>query len=88
MEKIKAYISLTKPRVIELLLVAAIPSMLQAQRGEIDLGLVLLTLVGGWMGAAAANAFNMIADYDIDQMMRRTHRRPLAKHTVTKGQAT
>lgn len=84
MEKIKAYISLTKPRVIELLLVAAIPSMLQAQRGEIDLGLVLLTLVGGWMGAAAANAFNMIADYDIDQMMRRTHRRPLAKHTVTK----
>lgn len=87
MEKIKAYISLTKPRVIELLLVAAIPSMLQAQRGQIDLGLVLLTLVGGWMGAAAANTFNMVADYDIDQLMRRTHRRPLAKHTVTQRQA-
>jgi protoheme IX farnesyltransferase len=87
-EKIKAYLALTKPRVIELLLVATIPAMLQAQRGEIDLGLVLLTLVGGWMGAASANAFNMVADYDIDQLMRRTRRRPLAKHTVTKGHAT
>ncbi|MCJ7859675.1 heme o synthase [Corynebacterium kalidii] len=87
MDKIKAYISLTKPRVIELLLVAAIPSMLQAQRGEINLGLILLTLVGGWMGAAAANTFNMVADYDIDQKMRRTHRRPLAKHTVNKTEA-
>jgi protoheme IX farnesyltransferase len=86
-DKIKAYISLTKPRVIELLLVAAIPSMLQAQRGEINLGLILLTLVGGWMGAAAANTFNMVADYDIDQKMRRTHRRPLAKHTVNKTEA-
>lgn len=87
MDKIKAYISLTKPRVIELLLVAAIPSMLQAQRGEVNLGLILLTLVGGWMGAAAANTFNMVADYDIDQKMRRTHRRPLAKHTVNKTEA-
>lgn len=87
MDKIKAYIALTKPRVIELLLVAAIPSMLQAQRGEINLGLILLTLVGGWMGAAAANTFNMVADYDIDQKMRRTHRRPLAKHTVNKTEA-
>lgn len=88
MDKIKAYISLTKPRVIELLLVAAIPSMLQAERGELNLGLILLTLVGGWMGAAAANTFNMVADFDIDQKMRRTHRRPLAKNTVSKTEAT
>lgn len=87
-DKIKAYISLTKPRVIELLLVAAIPSMLQAQRGELNLALILLTLVGGWMGAAAANTFNMVADFDIDQKMRRTHRRPLAKNTVSKTEAT
>ena len=66
MEKIKAYVALTKPRVIELLLVATIPAMLQADRGTIHLWLILLTLVGGWMGAAAANSFNMIVDSDID----------------------
>ena len=55
METIKAYFALTKPRVIELLLVAAIPAMLQAHRGEMHLWLVLGTLLGGWMGAAAAN---------------------------------
>ena len=86
-ETVKAYIALTKPRVIELLLVAAIPAMLQANRGEISLGLMLLTLVGGWLGAASANTFNMVADYDIDQLMRRTRRRPLAKDTVPKSHA-
>ena len=50
------YVALTKPRVIELLLVAAIPALLQADRGSIHLSLVLLTLVGGWMGAASANS--------------------------------
>ena len=63
---VMAYIALTKPRVIELLLVAAIPALLQADRGHIHLGLVLLTLVGGWMGAASANSLNMVVDYDID----------------------
>ena len=68
MDVIKAYLALTKPRVIELLLVAAIPAMLQANRGweNVDLLLVLGTLLGGWMGAAAANTFNMVEDYDID----------------------
>ena len=87
METIKAYFALTKPRVIELLLVAAIPAMLQADRGEVHVLLILATLFGGWMGAAAANTFNMVADYDIDQKMGRTRARPLVRHSVTKERA-
>ena len=87
LDTVKAYVALTKPRVIELLLVATIPAMLQAQRGHNHFGLILLTLIGGWMGAAAANCFNMVADSDIDQKMKRTKRRPLAAHTVTRGHA-
>ncbi|WKD57626.1 Protoheme IX farnesyltransferase [Corynebacterium capitovis DSM 44611] len=87
METIKAYFALTKPRVIELLLVAAIPAMLQADRGNVPVWLILATLLGGWMGAASANTFNMVADYDIDQKMGRTRARPLVRATVTKGRA-
>lgn len=82
-----AYIALTKPRVIELLLVAAIPALLQADRGNVHIGLVLLTLIGGWMGAASANAFNMVADSDIDKVMKRTEKRPLARHAVSRRAA-
>ena len=88
METIKAYIALTKPRVIELLLVATIPAMLQAERGENNISLILLTLIGGWLGAAAANTFNMVADSDIDQKMGRTRARPLVRHTVSNRDAT
>ncbi|MCS4489294.1 heme o synthase [Corynebacterium sp. ES2794-CONJ1] len=88
METIKAYIALTKPRVIELLLVATIPAMLQAERGENNIALILLTVIGGWMGAAAANTFNMVADSDIDQKMGRTRSRPLVRHTVSNRNAT
>ena len=84
---VMAYVALTKPRVIELLLVAAIPALLQADRGTVHLGLVLLTLVGGWMGAASANTFNMVVDADIDKVMKRTERRPLARHAVSKRAA-
>ncbi|AGS34883.1 protoheme IX farnesyltransferase [Corynebacterium maris DSM 45190] len=89
MDVIKAYLALTKPRVIELLLVAAIPAMLQANRGweNVDLLLVLGTLLGGWMGAAAANTFNMVEDYDIDQKMGRTRARPLVRAKITKQRA-
>ena len=80
---VMAYIALTKPRVIELLLVAAIPTMLQADRGNVHLGLILLTLVGGWLGAASANSLNMVVDADIDKVMKRTERRPLARHAVS-----
>lgn len=88
MERVKAYIALTKPRVIELLLVATIPAMLQADRGNNNIVLILLTLFGGWMGAAAANTFNMVADSDIDQKMGRTKKRPLVRHTVSNKNAT
>ncbi|MDK7179534.1 heme o synthase [Corynebacterium riegelii] len=87
LETIKAYFALTKPRVIELLLVAAIPALLQADRGEVHLWLILGTLFGGWMGAAAASAFNMVADYDIDQLMGRTRARPLVRARITKQKA-
>nr|WP_255407225.1 MULTISPECIES: heme o synthase [Corynebacterium] len=87
LETVKAYFALTKPRVIELLLVAAIPAMLQADRGTVHVWLILATLLGGWMGAGAANAFNMVADYDIDQKMGRTRARPLVRAKVTKHRA-
>ncbi|WJY68094.1 heme o synthase [Corynebacterium auris] len=87
METIKAYFALTKPRVIELLLIAAIPAMLQADRGNVHVWLILATLLGGWMGAGAANTFNMVADYDIDQKMGRTRARPLVRAKVTKQRA-
>ncbi|WP_305764019.1 MULTISPECIES: heme o synthase [unclassified Corynebacterium] len=87
LETIKAYFALTKPRVIELLLVAAIPAMLQADRGDVHVWLVFATLLGGWMGAGAANTFNMVADYDIDQKMGRTRARPLVRHKITKQKA-
>lgn len=78
-----AYVALTKPRVIELLLVATIPVMLQADRGHVDIGLIGFTLLGGWLGAGAANTLNMVVDADIDQKMKRTARRPLARHAVS-----
>ncbi len=78
-----AYVALTKPRVIELLLVATIPVMLQADRGHVDIALIAATLLGGWLGAGSANTLNMVADADIDQKMKRTARRPLARHAVT-----
>nr|WP_238403814.1 heme o synthase [Gordonia desulfuricans] len=82
-----AYIALTKPRVIELLLVATIPVMLQADRGHVDIGVILFTLLGGWLGAGSANTLNMVVDADIDKKMRRTARRPLARQAVRTGHA-
>ncbi len=77
-----AYVALTKPRVIELLLVTAIPAMLLADRGTVDPLLILNTLVGGMMAAAGANTLNCVADADIDKVMKRTALRPLARATV------
>jgi protoheme IX farnesyltransferase len=73
-----AYLALTKPRVIELLLVTAIPAMLLADRGTVDPLLILNTLIGGILAAAGANTLNCVADADIDKVMKRTARRPLA----------
>jgi protoheme IX farnesyltransferase len=77
-----AYVALTKPRVIELLLVTAIPAMLLADRGTVDPLLILNTLVGGLLAAAGANTLNCVADADIDKVMKRTALRPLARESV------
>jgi heme o synthase len=75
--KILAYIALTKPRVIELLLVTTAPVMVLAAHGIPNLWLVLATLVGGALSAGSANAFNCYIDRDIDRVMKRTQKRPL-----------
>ena len=69
---LRAYVALTKPRIIELLLVTTVPAMLLAAGGLPPLGLVLATLVGGSLAAGSANALNCYLDRDIDAVMRRT----------------
>ncbi len=85
--KAKAYLALTKPRVIELLLITTVPTMILAQRGLPDLWLVLATLLGGALSAGSANAFNCYLDADIDQLMGRTAKRPLVTGELTKREA-
>ena len=77
MRKLKAYLALTKPRVIELLLITTVPAMVLAANGLPDFWLVLATLVGGAFSAGSANAFNCYIDADIDKIMGRTKKRPL-----------
>jgi len=81
-ERIKAYVALTKPRIIELLLITTVPSMIVAAAGMPPLGLILWTLVGGTLAAGGANAINCYLDRDIDEVMPRTRRRPLPTHRV------
>ena len=83
-----AYVGLTKPRIIELLLVTTVPAMFLAAGGVPRLSLVLATMVGGCLAAASANAFNCVLDRDIDERMRRTRRRPLPRHAVGHRAAT
>jgi heme o synthase len=68
---------LTKPRIIELLLVTTLPTMLLAARGFPGLGLIVVTLAGGALAAGSANTINCFIDRDIDAVMKRTSRRPL-----------
>ena len=77
-----AYVALTKPRIIELLLVTTVPAMVLAEQGMPSLGLIRATLVGGSLAAGSANALNCYYDRDIDVVMHRTSRRPLAQRTV------
>ena len=72
-----ALVALTKPRIIELLLVTTVPTMLLAQHGLPSIRLVLVTLVGGTLAAGSANTINCYLDRDIDAVMKRTSRRPL-----------
>ncbi len=85
--KFKAYLALTKPRVIELLLITTLPTMILAQRGLPDFWLVIATLVGGALSAGAANSFNCYIDTDIDKIMGRTKNRPLVTGELSGRQA-
>jgi len=85
--KMAAYFALTKPRVIELLLITTVPVMILAQRGIPNLWLVLSTLIGGALSAGSANAFNSIIDADIDKIMSRTQKRPLVTGELSKVSA-
>lgn len=78
-----AYLSLTKPRIVELLLVTTVPAMLLAAGGRGSVWLIAVVLLGGSLAAGAANALNCYLDRDIDQLMRRTSRRPLVSHVVS-----
>jgi heme o synthase len=87
-EVLKGYLALTKPRIIELLLVTTIPTMVVAAGGIPGLWLIVTTLVGGTLAAGGANAFNMVIDRDIDAVMERTKRRPLVTGVMTPRAAT
>jgi protoheme IX farnesyltransferase len=76
-------VALTKPRIIELLLVTTVPTMVVAERGLPSWSLVLATLIGGSLAAGGANAINMYVDRDIDRLMERTQGRPLVTGVVS-----
>lgn len=80
---LRAYIALTKPRVLELLLVTTVPVMMLAQNGLPHLGLVFATVIGGSLSAGSAATFNMYLDRDIDAHMQRTEKRPLVTGEVS-----
>ncbi len=80
---VAAYVGLTKPRVIELLLLTTVPVMFFAAQGVPPLGLVAATVVGGTFSAGSASVFNCVYDRDIDEQMRRTRRRALPRHLVS-----
>jgi protoheme IX farnesyltransferase len=80
--RVGAYVALTKPRIIELLLVTTVPVMIVAQRGLPSLWLMVATVVGGALAAGGANAINMYVDRDIDAVMHRTQNRPLVTGTI------
>jgi heme o synthase len=79
---VRAYVGLTKPRIIELLLVTTVPAMIVAQRGLPDPWLVLATLIGGALAAASANTINSWFERDIDGIMGRTAARPLVRRAI------
>ncbi|MEA2476626.1 MAG: heme o synthase, partial [Actinomycetota bacterium] len=80
--RIAAYVALTKPRIIELLLITTVPAMILAASGMPSVWLVAMTLVGGTLSAGGANAINCYVDRDIDEIMPRTRKRPLPQHRI------
>ena len=87
-DRIGAYVRLTKPRIIELLLITTVPAMVAAEGGWPSTWLVLATLIGGTLSAAGANTINSVVDRDIDRIMSRTMSRPLPMGLIPVGPAT
>ena len=81
--KVGAYVALTKPRIIELLLITTVPTMVVAERGMPSGWLIFNTVLGGTLAAGGANAINMYVDRDIDRVMERTKGRPLVTGVMT-----
>jgi protoheme IX farnesyltransferase len=79
---VRAYVELTKPRIIELLLTTTLPALVLAADGWPGWWLALATLIGGTLSAAGANVINQVMDSDIDRVMRRTRNRPIPTHRV------
>jgi len=84
---ISPYIALMKLRVVELLLVTTLPALFLAADGVPPLDITLATLIGGTLAAGAANAFNMVIESDIDQLMNRTSKRPIVNNQISENQA-
>jgi protoheme IX farnesyltransferase len=85
--RIGAYVALTKPRIIELLLITTVPTMIVAEQGLPSLWLMVATVLGGTLAAGGANAINMYVDRDIDALMERTKNRPLVTGVVSPASA-
>jgi heme o synthase len=85
---LRGYLALTKPRIIELLLITTVPTMIVAANGWPKAWLIVATLIGGTLAAGGANAFNMVIDRDIDALMERTKRRPLVTGVMSARSAT
>jgi len=86
-QRIGAFIALTKPRIIELLLVTTVPTMIVAERGLPSIWLMIVTVVGGTLAAGGAHAINMVVDRDIDALMERTKNRPLVTGVISPTEA-
>jgi protoheme IX farnesyltransferase len=87
LDRVSSYVALTKPRIVELLLVTTLPAMVMAARGMPSLWTAVATLVGGTLAAGSANTINCVVDRDIDAVMHRTQRRPLARQQVAPANA-
>ena len=86
-DRIGGFVALTKPRIIELLLVTTVPTMVVAEQGLPSAWLVVATVLGGTLAAGGANAINMYVDRDIDALMERTRKRPLVTGVVEPREA-